>query len=324
MRPLPVALVLLVATAAFAGDTPKPETGTIKFAADDKANGVPERFRLADHSFDYTLTLKHDLKNAEVEVYTLTFPSPVKSKHEENNTVPCEFYVPKGAKKRPAVVVLDILDGAMVVSRAQALWLAQHDIPALIVQMAYYGPRRPKGSKERLLSTDVEKSVANITQTVLDCRRAVAWLETRPEVDPAKLGLLGTSLGSFVGGVTAAVEPKVKRVCLLLGGGGLVDAFQQHPQAGPGLAMLALVGITPDKLKKLIDPIDPLTYADKLRAKKLLLIGASRDDVVPPVAMKTLWEATGKPSVLWVDATHVGAALYLLPMMREVVKTLGE
>lgn len=324
MRPHFAFLVLLVATAALAGDSPKPETGTIKFTADDKANGVPERFRLADHSFDYTLTLKHDLKNAEVEVWTLTFPSPVTTKHEENNTVPCEFYVPKGAKKRPAVVVLDILDGAMVVSRAQALWLAQHDIPALIVQMAYYGPRRPKGTKERLLSTDVEKSVANITQTVLDCRRAVAWLETRPQVDPSKLGLLGTSLGSFVGGVTAGVEPKIKRVALLLGGGGLVDAFQQHPQAGPGLAMLALVGITPDKLKKLIDPIDPLTYADKLKEKKLLLVGASRDDVVPPVAMKTLWEATGKPSVLWVDATHVGAALYLLPMMREVVKTLGE
>ena len=319
MLPLALALVL-----AGSPDTPKPERGTIKFTADDKVNGVPERFRLDNHTFDYELTLKHDLKNAEVEVYTLTFPSPVKTKHPENNTVPCEFYVPKGAKKRPAAVVLDILDGAMVVSRAQALWLAQHDIPALVVQMAYYGPRRPKGSKEKLLSTDVEKSVANITQTVLDCRRAVAWLESRPEVDPNRIGLLGTSLGSFVGGVAAAAEPKIKTVCLLLGGGGLVDAFNQHPQAGPALAMLSLVGITPAKLKKLIDPVDPLTYADRLKGKKLLLIGASRDDVVPPVAMKTLWEATGKPKVLWVDSTHVGAALYLLPMMREVVKTLGE
>jgi dienelactone hydrolase len=320
MLSLPVALALLAASA----DLPKPERGTVKFVADDKANNVPERFRLDNHTFDYELTLKHDLKNTGVEVYTLTFPSPVTTKHESNNTVPCEYYVPKGAKGRPAVVVLDILDGAMVVSRAQALWLAQHDIPALIVQMAYYGPRRPAKEKVRLLSTDVEKSVANITQTVLDCRRAVAWLESRPEVDAKRIGLLGTSLGSFVGGVAAGVEPKISRACLLLGGGGLVDAFQQHKMAGPALAMLSLTGITPDKLKKQIDPVDPLTYADRLKTKKLLLVGASRDDVVPPVAMKTLWEATGKPSILWVDATHVGAALYLLPMMREVVKTLGE
>ena len=320
MLSLPVALALLAASA----DLPKPERGTVKFVADDKANGVPERFRLDNHTFDYELTLKHDLKNTGVEVHTLTFPSPVTTKHESNNTVPCEYYLPKGAKGRPAVVVLDILDGAMVVSRAQALWLAQHDIPALIVQMAYYGPRRPEKEKVRLLSTDVEKSVANITQTVLDCRRAVAWLESRPEVDAKRIGLLGTSLGSFVGGVAAGVEPKISRACLLLGGGGLVDAFQQHKQAGPAIALLALTGITPVKLKKQIDPVDPLTYAELLKAKKLLLIGASRDDVVPPVAMKTLWEATGKPSILWVDATHVGAALYLLPMMREVVKTLGE
>jgi hypothetical protein len=40
--------------------------------------------------------------------------------------------------------------------------------------------------------------------------------------------------------------------------------------------------------------------------------------------MKTLWEATDKPPIVWVDATHVGAALYLLPMMRQVVKTLGD
>lgn len=320
MLSLAVALALL----APAGDVPAPQTGTVKFVADDKKDDVPERFRLEGHTFDYQLTLKHDLKNAGVEVWTLTFPSPVTSKHAENNTVPCEFYVPKGAKKRPAAIVLDILDGAMVVSRAQALWLAQHDIPALVVQMAYYGPRRPKGSKEKLLSLDVDKSVANITQTVLDCRRAVAWLESRPEVDPDKIGLVGTSLGSFVGGVAAAAEPKIKTACLLLGGGGLVDAFNQHPQAGPALGVLAIAGLTPDKLKKQIDPVDPLTYADKLKGKKLLLIGASRDDVVPPVAMKTLWEATGKPSVLWVDATHVGAALYLLPMMREVVKTLGD
>jgi dienelactone hydrolase len=318
-----LALVLLLA-ATPAGNIPKPEHGTVKFTADDAKAGVPERFRLDSHTFEYDLTLKHDLKNAEVEVYTLTFPSPVKTAVEENNTVPCEFYVPKGAKGKPAAVVLDILDGAMVVSRAQALWLAQHDIPALIVQMAYYGPRRPKGSKERLLSPDVDKSVANITQTVLDVRRAVAWLETRPEVDAKKIGLLGTSLGSFVGGVAAGAEPKIRTVCRLLGGGGLVDAFSQHPKAGPILAVLALAGITPTTLKKSIDPVDPLTYAERLKGKKLLLVGASRDDVVPPAAMKTLWEATGKPDILWLDATHVGAALYTIPMMRAVVKTLGE
>ena len=50
-----------------------------------------------------------------------------------------------------------------------------------------------------------------------------------------------------------------------------------------------------------------------------LLVAASRDDVVPPAAMTRLWEATAKPKIVWIDATHVGAAVHLFPMMRAVV-----
>jgi dienelactone hydrolase len=321
MRCLSVVVLLFAAGPLVAG--PKPETGSVPFTADDEKAGVPERFRLKPHTFDYTLTHKHELTHSEVDVYALTFPSPVTTKHASNNTVHAEFFVPKGATKRPAAVVLDILDGTQVVGRAEALWLAQHNIPALIVHMAYYGPRRA-GSRERLLSTDVEKSVANITQTVLDCRRAVAWLETRPEVDAGKLAVVGTSLGSLVGGVVAGAEPKVKSACLLLGGGGLVDSFAEHPMAGPVLVTLAVAGVTTDKLKALIDPVDPLTYADRLKGKRLLLIAASRDDVVPPAAMKRLWEGTGKPPLVWVDETHIGAAVHMFQMMRAVVKHLDQ
>ena len=314
-------LVSMMTAPATAG--PKPETGTIQFAADDAKAGVPERFRLAPHTFEYTLTHKYELAHSGVDVYALTFPSPVTTKHASNNTVHAEFFVPKGASKRPAAVVLDILDGTQVVGRAEALWLAQHDIPALVVHMAYYGPRRGT-SRERLLSTDVEKSVANVTQTVLDCRRAFAWLATRPEVDADKLAILGTSLGSLVGGVVAGAEPRVSAACLLLGGGGLVDSFSEHPLAGPVLAGLAVVGMTKDKLKALIGPVDPLTYADRLKHKRLLLIAASRDDVVPPAAMKRLWEGTGKPPLVWVDETHIGAAVHMFQMMRAVVKHIDQ
>jgi dienelactone hydrolase len=321
MRCLSVVVVLLAAAPLFAG--PKPETGSVQFTADDEKAGVPERFRLKPHTFDYTLTHKYELTHSGVDVYALTFPSPVTTKHESNNTVYAEFFVPKGAKKRPAAVVLDILDGTQVVGRAEALWLAQHDIPALIVHMAYYGPRRGT-SRERLLSTDVEKSVANVTQTVLDCRRAVAWLATRPEADADRLAVVGTSLGSLVGGVVAAAEPRVAAACLLLGGGGLVDSFAEHPMAGPVLVSLAVVGVTKDKLKALIDPVDPLTYAELLKHKRLLLIAASRDDVVPPAAMKRLWEGTGRPPLVWVDETHIGAAVHMFQMMRAVVKHLDQ
>ena len=211
---------------------PKVENGEVKFTETDKAGGVPEFYRLENRTFAYELKPKYSLPNAGVDVFSLTFPSAVKTASAANNTVYAEYYKPRKPGKHPAVIVLDILDGAQVVSRAEALWLAQHDIPALTVFMAYYGPRREPGSKERLLSTDIEKSVGNVRQTVLDCRLAVAWLESRPEVDANKLGVLGTSLGSFVGGVFGGVEPKIHSVNLLLGAAWTYAALAKDKSVG--------------------------------------------------------------------------------------------
>lgn len=291
--------------------------------ADDPA-AVPHFYRQPAATFTVEWQLTHRLTGSGVDVYTVRFPSAVCSAHACNNTVHAEYFVPADpAKRLPAAVVLDILDGRGTVSRGEAVWLASHGVAALAMVQPYYGPRRPAEGKVRMLSPDVAASVANVRQAVLDGRRAVAWLATRPEVDPARLGVVGTSLGSFVGGLLAAAEPRVSAACLLLGGGGLVDAFSRHPLAAPVVGTLQLVGITLDDLRRQIAPVDPVTYADQLKAKRLFLVAASRDDVVPPEAMRTLWRATGQPPILWLDSTHVGAAAHIQPAMKSVVEHLS-
>ncbi|HVK17076.1 MAG TPA: dienelactone hydrolase family protein [Fimbriiglobus sp.] len=318
-------LGLLAPLAAVAPAASPVATGEVRCACDDERCGVPEPFRLADHTFPYQQQLRYDLEYSGVEVYTVRFPSPVESPHAANNTVHAEYFRPKGAAgKVPAVVVLDILQGNALVSRGAAMWLAQNGIAALAITMPYYGPRRPTEGRHRMLTTDVEASVANVRQTVLDGRRAVAWLAARPEVDADRIGVVGTSLGSFMGGLLAAAEPRVRSACLLLGGGGLVDAFYQHPKTQWLTVALLAVGVTKEKLQRQIAPVDPLTYADRLKGKKLLLIGASRDDIVPPEAMRRLWEATGKPKIVWLDATHVGAAAHVFTAMNAIIAHLKE
>jgi cephalosporin-C deacetylase-like acetyl esterase len=137
-------------------------------------------------------------------------------------------------------------------------------------------------------------------------------------VDADRLGLVGTSLGSLIGGNVAAAEPRLKNVCLLLTGGGLVDAYANHTLAGPYLTALGAIGGV-SALKKTIAPVDPITHAAALKSRNLLIVAASRDEVVPPVAAEALWAACGRQRIVWVDATHVGAALYLFPMMKEVI-----
>jgi dienelactone hydrolase len=316
-----IACVCLVTTDVLRAESLKGDTGKVTFKPVGDEMKTPERYRLAEYEFEYTLVPKLDLPVSGVEIYTLTFPSPVKSPHPQNNTVWAEYYRPKGKGLFPAAIVLDILGGDQALSRGIARHLAQNGIAGLFVQMAYYGPRKPPDGP-RLLTPNIDHTMAAIRQTVLDNRCAAAWLESRPEVDAKRLGILGTSLGSFIGALSAAMEPRLNRVVLLLGGGGLVDAFLENPKAKPYIEAAAVVGLTKDKLRKMIAPADPLTYADLLKERQLLMIAASRDDVVPPKAAKTLWEAAGKPKIIWLDATHVGAAVFVFDVATPIVEHL--
>ncbi|HXD85691.1 MAG TPA: hypothetical protein VN641_04310 [Urbifossiella sp.] len=326
---LPAAAAAIALTCLYALPTraEAPAKGTCRFEpVANEATAVPERYRLSARSFEFTLSPRLEMRHSGVTVYNLAFPSPVKSEVPENDTVYAEYFVPSAASAAhpvPAAIVLDILDGAAVVARGEAVWLAQHGVASLFVHMAHYGPRRPSGSKVRLLSPNVERSLAAIRQTVLDCRCATAWLLSRPEIDAAHLGLVGTSLGSIVGANVAGAEPRLKNVCLLLPAGGLVDALYDHPKAKPYLPLLELAG-GKTSIKRIIAPADPITYAPQLKERNLLLIAASRDDVLPPSAAKALWEASGKQRIIWFNATHVGAAAFALPALQAVTRHLKD
>jgi len=280
-----------------------------KPVGDEKA--IPESYRLQPHIFSFELKLKHDAREQGFAIATLTFPSPVETKYAENNTVHADYYRPHGAGPFPAVILLDILDGSQTVCQIQAAILAKNRIAALHVHMPFYGPRRPQGEKVRLLTADVEATIGNIRQTVLDVRRAAA-----------RLAVMGTSLGSFMGSLSAAMEPRFTRAVIILGGGNLVDAYWDDPRALTLRKIYEATGGTKEKLHALIAPVDPITYADLLKQRKLLFLAAKRDDIVPPKAAESLWLATGKQKIVWYDATHVGAAIFFIPAMQHIVDHL--
>jgi cephalosporin-C deacetylase-like acetyl esterase len=159
-----------------------------------------------------------------------------------------------------------------------------------------------------------------VRQTVLDIRRATAWMEARPEVDARRLGLHGTSLGSMIGALAAEMEPKLSRVSIALGGGGLVDAYYDHPRASPYRKVWEALGGTKETVARLLTPIDPITCAASLKDRKVLMVAGKRDEIVPPCATEALWRAAGRPRIIWYDCTHYGAALYIGAILKEVVQ----
>lgn len=301
----------------------KEEKGTVHFKPLDDQKNVPKSYQLEANDFEYKIQLKKDYPLSGYSVYQLRYPSPINSPHVENNTVWAEYYTPKHKKQFPCVIVLDITGGDQSLSRIISSHLVQNGIGALFVQMAYYGPRRPPGSKLRLMSFDLDHTMKAVRQTVLDLRCATAWMESRPEIDSKRLGIIGTSLGGFMAALTAEMEPKLGRVAILLAGGGFVDAFWDDPRVAPYQKAYQWLGGTKEMAKQVFAPLDPITCAENLKNRKVLMLAAKQDELVPPKMAEALWKASGQQKIHWFNAGHYTSAVYLVPAMKHVLEHFG-
>ncbi|NBR05793.1 MAG: abhydrolase domain-containing 18 [Planctomycetes bacterium] len=298
------------------------EQGSFKVGTKPESQKTPDIYHLKKADLNYILKPKHQLPISNVDVYTLTFPSLITTPFPENNTVYAEYYVPRNLKSFPATVVLDITGGDQSLSRTISSYLASRGVGCLFVQMAYYGPRRPVGSKVRLLSPDINHTLKAIQQTVLDIRTAIAWLEQRNDIDKTRIGITGTSLGSMIGALSAEMEPLVTKVVVLLGGGGLIEGYYDHPQALIVRKTFELFGGTKKQLVDLLAPVDPLTHAENLKTKQLLQIAGKNDVIVPPIMAKALWEKSGKQQIQWYDCGHYTAAFYFFDALNLIANHL--
>jgi hypothetical protein len=119
--------------------------------------------------------------------------------------------------------------------------------------------------------------------------------------------------------LTAEMEPKLGRLAVLLGGADFADGYWDHPHVVPARAAYQLFGGTKDQVREFLAPIDPITHAKNLLGRKVLIIAARNDEIVPPRMAENLWNATGRQRIIWLNAGHYGAALYLIPGLTNVV-----
>ncbi len=301
------------------------QKGIVDFRPSEAENSVPEIFRQGPSRFQWEL--KPIRTATRHHVWALRFPSPLPGDVPANNIVHAEYFLPASPPpeggKYPAAVVLHILGADFPLSRFMAARLADHGVAALFVQLPYYGKRKPQDQPEvRFLSGDMNRSVAAFRQGVLDIRRAIAWLASRPEVDATKIHATGISLGGIMAALATSIDPMASGGVFVLAGGGLADILWNLPEKEARVYREAWQksGRTFDDLRALVDPFDPLTYAARLRGKRVKMIVAKVDEVVPARSGEALWKAAGEPEIVRYDAGHYSAAAFLLPAMRETIE----
>ncbi|MFN9270293.1 MAG: alpha/beta hydrolase family protein [Planctomycetaceae bacterium] len=289
-----------------------PDTGEVPFAPAENELQVPEHFRLESHRFEFETKVLR--KANRVRAARVKFPSAVTTEVPENNSVHGVYFQPAGEGPYPACVVLHILGGDFLLAEAVANHLASNGVAALFMKMPYYGERRGKQSPRRMISEDPYQTVEGMTQAVLDIRRASAWLAHRPEVDRERLGITGISLGGIMSALGAEGEPRLRNVGIVLGGGNFAQVVWNNDtrQAREFRDRWLQSGKTKEDFAKVLARVDPVTYGDKLKGRRVLMIAAKNDEIVLPECTVALHEAIGgEPELVWLDAGHYTAAQYL-------------
>lgn len=307
------------ADAELGGFNPIPESGQIQFEPTKRESTVPKRYRQQPHKFSFETDFERT--SGPVKIYKVRFPSPVKSEVEVNNTVHAQYFQPQGEGPFPGVVVLHILGGDFALSQMISNGLARRGVAALFVKMPYYGERRPQGSRRRMISPNLDETLAGMTQAVLDIRRAATWLEHREEVDANELGVMGISLGGIMSGLCAGVEPRFQKVAMYLAGGNLHAAMWDSgiSEIQRYQAEWKAAGETRESFIKKMADVDPITFAPRLKDRDVLMVNASKDEVIPRACTVALWERIGtKREIIWLEAGHYSAALYIIGEMERL------
>ncbi len=140
--------------------------------------------------------------------------------------------------------------------------------------------------------------------TVLETRRLVDYLESRDDIDPDRIYLLGASFGAITGSTAAAFEPRIRAVVLTYGGGDLPKLFASREAKA---ALGSMHGIVSSFTSYLMAPADPIHHVAEIAPRPVLLQNGEDDGVIPPIAARALQEAAAQPKeVVWYKGDHIG------------------
>lgn len=284
--------------------------------------------------FSYSMTLEQS--QGDFDVYRLTYPSPERTGFANNDTVQAFYYLPKDVDghgaPRPAVICAHILGGDQGLTKMVCAYMASRGVPAVMFWLPFYGDRRPPGTSRELegLADPANALVMLFRQSILDSRRTIDLMLSRPEVDPSHLGMQGISMGGCITTSVAERDPRLDKVVLILAGGdynGLIGLTRETRY------MRDIIDKLPAGRKKEVEDairaLDPLSAAELLRGKakegKLMMINATDDEIIPRRFAERLATAMDmRDKQIWLEGLGHYTALASMPdLLRRTSDFLG-
>ncbi|MDD2201536.1 MAG: hypothetical protein PHQ21_04260 [Firmicutes bacterium] len=229
----------------------------------------------------------------------------------EGDIVYAHYFVPVTAEEHPVPCIIG-LHGVFSPSEEQfwmmADFLAKRGIAGIAPSLPQHH-RRAKGkqlvSGQRFVVGSPETIRDNLRQAVVDQRRAVDWLSTRPEIDPAAISIAGISLGGIVGSLTYKVEPRLRNGVFVVAGSG-VDGIVENSD----LSVIAIFRqaarvklLDPQKFVDALQIVDPINVPD-LYPRPVLMMNATEDVIIASTEALRLYNTFGQAEQVWTNGNH--------------------
>jgi dienelactone hydrolase len=253
--------------------------------------------------------------------FVVSFPSVVTTPYPENNVVPIHILLPHDKTGPFPVVVILHYWGAMNrnVERAMGQELNKRGIAAVLMTLPYHLDRTPPGSRsgELAIQSDPDALNGTLLQSLQDTRRAIDFIESRPEFDHDKIGIGGLSLGAIVTALVYGVDNRLKHAVFVLGGVDLAHILWYSSRVVPQREAMRQKGFTEEKLCEALANFEPGTFLAARPDTEALVIAARYDTVIPEKSTQELIADIKNPKVSWMDTGHFGGVFVQKRLLKE-------
>lgn len=135
---------------------------------------------------------------------------------------------------------------------------------------------------------------------------ALDHLLTRPDVDPARVELVGASFGAPFATIAAARDPRVTRLWLAHGGGDVYGLIAQGLQREIAFTPLRMGAAALGTLLISGPRFAPEVWIGRVAPRPVVMLNAEEDEKIPRRSVEVLWEAAREPKELvWLPGPHM-------------------
>ena len=255
--------------------------------------------------FAYNRALPLDVRETRVEakdgvrIHDISYQSP------KGGRVTAYLVVPAGPRRKFAAVVFmharpgsrnDFLDEALALAKAGA------------VSLLIDAPFSRTGESKREFDPTVTKPEADrdiYIQTVIDLRRGVDLLRSRPDVDPKRIGFVGHSYGAHTGAILAGVEKRIRAYVIMAGAPSLTEFLRTSTIPAIVRTRDSLTKQQQENYFNTLAAVDPINYISHVAPAALFLQFGRTDQYPTEENARVYSEKASKPTLIkFYEAGH--------------------